>query len=382
MHLPITGNNAQPSGNAANALQTNAAGGVQVAEPFAFLLAQQLGEADLLAADATQIAITVDGNMADGGVEPATEDMQNQAAFIDNQPGAPANMLATMLLAEDRGRGAAGSGQGIENKGLPMARRAIGHDHGREQGMEGKGLTPGDLQKAGDSLQRAVDRSLKADSLQVLAGNRQQADAATLDSLSSDAFKRVEMAIISTSLTQPGASAAQAITAPAMAAVMPDISANHKPAGVMQTITAPLGSNGWANEFSQKITWMGTQQNQVAELRLNPPNLGPLDVVLKISDNQASVLFTSPHGAVREAVENALPKLRELLADNGITLGNATVSDQSSRERNAEGFMNHGSGTAAQRGTFGGDSESSDPASAATQSIPARRHNGMVDTFA
>jgi flagellar hook-length control protein FliK len=126
---------------------------------------------------------------------------------------------------------------------------------------------------------------------------------------------------------------------------------------------------------------MSTQQNQVAELHLNPPNLGPLDVVLKISDNQATALFTSPHGAVRDAVENALPRLREMLADNGITLGNTTVSDQP-RDRSADGFSGNGFGTAAQR-------ESSDEASrlaglspAAVQPVPMRRHNGMVDTFA
>ncbi|OGS93386.1 MAG: hypothetical protein A3K04_08340 [Gallionellales bacterium RBG_16_56_9] len=144
-------------------------------------------------------------------------------------------------------------------------------------------------------------------------------------------------------------------------------------------MTTPLGSNGWANEFSQKISWISTQQNQVAELHLNPPNLGPLDVVLKISNNQATALFTSPHAAVREAVENALPKLREILADNGIMLGNTTVSDQSPRDRSSDGFMNQSSGKAPPH-------EASDTmpelAKLLPATAPAHRHNGMVDTFA
>ena len=153
-------------------------------------------------------------------------------------------------------------------------------------------------------------------------------------------------------------------------------------AGLPPAIAAPLGSNDWANEFSQKISWISTQQNHVAELRLNPPNLGPLDVVLKISDNHATALFASPHGAVREAVENALPKLREILADNGIMLGNTTVSDQSPRERGTDGFMGQGSGAAAQHDVSGIGPEASGLSPAAAQTIPARRHNGMVDTFA
>ena len=112
---------------------------------------------------------------------------------------------------------------------------------------------------------------------------------------------------------------------------------------------------------------------------MNPPNLGPLDVVLKISDNQATALFTSPHAAVREAVENALPKLREILADNGIMLGNTTVSDQSPRDRSSDGFMNQGSGTAAQLEV---SDTMPEPAGLLPAVVPVRRHNGMVDTFA
>jgi flagellar hook-length control protein FliK len=166
----------------------------------------------------------------------------------------------------------------------------------------------------------------------------------------------------------------------AASGMLSNILTNNKTGNNPQTIASPLGSSGWANEFSQKITWMGTQQNQAAELHLNPPNLGPLDVVLKISDNQATALFTSPHSAVRDAVESALPRLREMLADNGITLGNTTVSDQSPRDRSTNEFMNQGSGAKTQRDAS--DDTLRALSSSSEQTVPARRHNGMVDTFA
>ena len=127
---------------------------------------------------------------------------------------------------------------------------------------------------------------------------------------------------------------------------------------------------------------MVTQQNQVAELHLSPPDLGPLDVVLKINGNQATALFTSPHSAVRDAVENALPKLREILADNGIMLGNATVSDQSRQDRGADRTLNQGFGAPAQRGNLDGAEITTEPTATNAQNIAVRRHNGMVDTFA
>jgi len=142
-------------------------------------------------------------------------------------------------------------------------------------------------------------------------------------------------------------------------------------------IDTPVTQRQWGNEFSQKITWMATQHDQHAELHLNPAQLGPVDVVIKVSGDQATAQFTSAHAAVREVIEQSIPKLREMLADNGIMLGNTTVSDQTPRE---------------QRGEFGNQRQTA-PSGRLLESAPANmsdirvatplsRHNGMVDTFA
>ncbi|MDO8925435.1 MAG: flagellar hook-length control protein FliK [Sideroxyarcus sp.] len=143
------------------------------------------------------------------------------------------------------------------------------------------------------------------------------------------------------------------------------------------TVSTPVNQARWGDEFSQKITWLASSKmDQSAELHLNPPQLGPLDVVLKVSGDQATALFTSPHAAVREAIEQALPRLRDMLADNGITLGNATVSDQAPREQNKSD---------AQRTAGNTDNELRDTAAGgnnAARVSPISRHNGIVDTFA
>ena len=353
INLQIAGNNVQPSGSAANASPASTAVDALAAEPFAFLLAQQLDGASLLVPDAAQTALAVGDSVAGDEAEPVASDAQNQVAIIDDQPSDPAVMLAAIVLAEDRGQ----------------------KTGGREMVADGR-------KQRVDDLQRATDKLPRAEKLAVPPGNGQHDVVAEPDSLPSDAFRRMDISATLSGKFQPGANADATITAPTMSAAPPNTPINNRMADTMQTVNAPLGSSGWSNEFSQKISWMGIQQHQVAELHLNPPNLGPLDVVLKISDNQATALFTSPHGAVRDAVENALPKLREMLADNGITLGNATVSDQPPRDRGTEGFMNRDSGATAQRGIPGNDSESSGMTSADAQTILVRRHNGMVDTFA
>lgn len=170
--------------------------------------------------------------------------------------------------------------------------------------------------------------------------------------------------------------------APTITTAMPSMHSNSNLPGQQQGIAAPLSSNNWANEFSQKINWMSMQQNYVAELFLNPPDLGALDVVLSVSGNQADALFTSPHSAVREAVENAMPKLRELLADNGINLGNATVSDQPLRDRDQERFMRQNPDNITQSNNSSKDSKSENLLPTDAKLISIRRHLGMVDTFA
>lgn len=352
-NLPISSNKSQPSGNAANALQANIASDglaadARLAEPFAFLLAQQIGAADLSVPDAAQTVIAMDGNATDSNPGHSLKETQDQAAATANIPGDPANILAAIMVQlpapEDKGQGAEG-------------KRAM------QPPAPGLSLETGRNKPIAD------------------AGDHQTIQLPAIDKLPPEAAKRTESL---SGLIQPTQNTAQVVASTVISAAMPvaTLTNNIAPANTSPAISTPLGNNGWAEEFSQKISWLSTQQNQVAELHLNPPNLGPLDVVLKISDNQATALFASPHGAVRDAVENALPKLRELLADNGIMLGNTTISDQSPRDRGTEGFMNQGSGTAAQH-EFSGIAP--DPAGiplAATQTAPVRRHNGMVDTFA
>ena len=143
-------------------------------------------------------------------------------------------------------------------------------------------------------------------------------------------------------------------------------------------INTALNQPAWADEFSQKITWMASQRNQSAELHLNPPQLGPLDVVLKMNGDQASAVFTSPHAAVRDAIEQAIPQLREMLADSGIMLGNATVNDQTA---------NKNQDSAARKSPANkpnSPSETSEITGGIHEVRPSviSRHKGMVDTFA
>ncbi len=198
---------------------------------------------------------------------------------------------------------------------------------------------------------------------------------ATLEALSKEAANTAlpAAATQNSAPAQVALSDAVALAGLAQGTASPIASSTNAPAQAV--VNTPVTHEAWGDEFNQKVTWLATQHEQTAELHLNPPHLGPLDVVLNISGDQATALFISPHAAVRDAVEQALPKLREMLADNGITLGNAMVNDQSAKEQQA--------GQASKQPVVNGSlPEKTDDTAPVGLVWPARRHQGMVDTFA
>lgn len=132
-----------------------------------------------------------------------------------------------------------------------------------------------------------------------------------------------------------------------------------------------VGSPRFAEDFSRQIVWIAARQLQQAELRLDPPELGPVRVTLQLRDDQASAVFSALHPQTRDAIEAALPRLKEMMAEAGIQLGSATVS--------GEGFTGERE--------FARSDHSSQrlpalfPASDAP-SVPIRRAQGLVDLFA
>jgi len=99
-------------------------------------------------------------------------------------------------------------------------------------------------------------------------------------------------------------------------------------ARINAAIDAPVRSPAFANELSDKVVWLATRQGQFADLSLNPAQMGTVEVRLTLSGGDASAQFYSPNPAVRDAIDAALPRLRELMSQAGINLGEAGVREQ------------------------------------------------------
>lgn len=97
-------------------------------------------------------------------------------------------------------------------------------------------------------------------------------------------------------------------------------------------IQPSMQSKAWNQVLSSRVIWMATEGLQQAALKLNPANLGPVEVRLRVQNEQVNVAFIAQNPATRDALEQALPRLRESFVENGLALSSADVSDQASHE--------------------------------------------------
>ena len=100
----------------------------------------------------------------------------------------------------------------------------------------------------------------------------------------------------------------------------------------LQISTPVAPTPEWNQQFSEQIQWLGSQNIKAASIKLNPVELGPVEINIKINQETASIQFNSHSGQVRELIEQALPRLKEMMNEQGIQLANVDVQDNSAQQ--------------------------------------------------
>jgi flagellar hook-length control protein FliK len=98
-------------------------------------------------------------------------------------------------------------------------------------------------------------------------------------------------------------------------------------------MTKPLAHPEWNKDLGERIVWMSSKAIPSAEIRLNPPHLGPISVRVDVADDRATVVFTAQHAATREAIEASIPKLREMMSAQQLNLVDVNVSQGSASDQ-------------------------------------------------
>ena len=143
-------------------------------------------------------------------------------------------------------------------------------------------------------------------------------------------------------------------------------------------IEAPVGSPRFVDETAQQVTWLVKNGLSEAEIRVKPADMGPISVRIEMNQNEATISFAVTQPETRAAVQDSLHRLTEMLADSGISLGEANVGGQNFTQQPRDGGL-----SGRNRVTFvpgrGDDAIAGMPAG--RRMIPERAR-GLVDTFA
>jgi flagellar hook-length control protein FliK len=135
-----------------------------------------------------------------------------------------------------------------------------------------------------------------------------------------------------TDLIQPEQSGQPKFEIPQLTTTATDTTSPARPADA-RPVHTPVGTQGWSEEIGSRLTMMVEQGKHTASLRLSPEHLGPLEIQISMNDDQASVYFGAAHADTRAALENALPKLREMFAAQGLSLADAGVHREPPRQQ-------------------------------------------------
>lgn len=97
---------------------------------------------------------------------------------------------------------------------------------------------------------------------------------------------------------------------------------------VMVQTTVRVGMPGWADQIAERTASLASQNIKQAEVQLNPQEMGPISVKISVANEQAAVTFVAQNAAVRDALDQAMQRLKDTFDSEGMELVQADVHDQ------------------------------------------------------
>ena len=146
-------------------------------------------------------------------------------------------------------------------------------------------------------------------------------------------------------------------------------------------ITVPFDDPRFGGALSERVQWLVKEGIQSAELTLHPQDMGPIRIEMSIDGTATSIDFAATQADTRAAIEQALPRLRDLLADQGLQLGGTQIGADTSRQDNP-GHRARPSGGETRTATVDIPDATSDGVPVSAMPASTRNAAGRIDLFA
>ena len=140
------------------------------------------------------------------------------------------------------------------------------------------------------------------------------------------------------------------------------------------TPTPDLQGDGFDEAIGTRLSWLAEQKIGHAHIKITPNDLGPVEVQLKLDGDRIHASFSAAHADVRQALEQSLPRLRDMLGEHGFQLAHADVGAQQQGQQG-----NAGASTAGIEGLADGGADDSTPVIVPASVLRAR---GLLDAYA
>lgn len=94
-----------------------------------------------------------------------------------------------------------------------------------------------------------------------------------------------------------------------------------------------LSREAAGEKVSEQVQMMMSKNLKNVDIRLDPPELGRMQIRMSMNSDIASIQFTVSNPQAKDMVEQAMPRLREMLAQQGVQLADSSVQQQSSGQQ-------------------------------------------------
>lgn len=120
-------------------------------------------------------------------------------------------------------------------------------------------------------------------------------------------------------------------------AVSSEVAQSQKANVQLHQETIAIFRKDFTEAVKDKVMLMISQKLQQFDITLDPPELGNMQVRVNLQNEQAAVSFIVQNQQAKEALEQNMHKLRDMLAQQGVDVGDANIEQQSQQSNNEDG---------------------------------------------
>ncbi|QUJ66693.1 flagellar hook-length control protein FliK [Photobacterium sp. GJ3] len=142
----------------------------------------------------------------------------------------------------------------------------------------------------------------------------------------------------------------------------------------------PLQREMAGEQLAERVQMLMSKNLKHVDIRLDPPELGRLQIKLHINQDQASVQFNVSNAQTRDLIEQAMPRLRELLQQQGIQLAQGSVQQDSGQQLAGQQTGGQQQGTGNSGGGRHAEAAEEDAGSAVAMTVSEQRDG--IDYYA